>query len=341
MSTSKVTLKHFLLEHSVSEIINNNIDNQKMNVVELESTQSPIEAASILWKNNIVGAPVWDNKSKNYIGFFEMRDFLSSVIALSESVEDEAGRRSKNIMGVSMDRPNEHMVKEELLQDKDGKKWFVDADFRDKKVSYLAARNPFAHCKPDATLYDLCECLNERHCHRVPIVGDDEKCHNIVSQSVLVKFISENCPRDKLQENIKEAKIPYRKKVVSVIDTTNASDAFKLLDNKRLSGIAVVDENGKLVGNTSARDVKLAAIDEGNTAMDMDILSYLAKVRQAVLQKKERYPCCHVHEDATVEHIIAVLAKTGYHRVFVVDDNIRPIGVISVTDITTFATKDD
>mmetsp|Transcript_23288 Transcript_23288/g.48428 ORF Transcript_23288/g.48428 Transcript_23288/m.48428 type:complete len:96 (-) Transcript_23288:618-905(-) len=67
-----------------------------------------------------------------------------------------------------------------------------------------------------------------------------------------------------------------------------------------MSGIAVVDEDGMLVGNTSARDIKFAALDEGRTAMDTDILSYLASVRQATPQKKERYPSCHVHEDSTV-----------------------------------------
>mmetsp|Transcript_23291 Transcript_23291/g.48436 ORF Transcript_23291/g.48436 Transcript_23291/m.48436 type:complete len:107 (-) Transcript_23291:347-667(-) len=104
-----------------------------------------------------------------------------------------------------------------------------------------------------------------------------------------------------------------------------------------MSGIAVVDEDGMLVGNTSARDIKFAALDEGRTAMDTDILSYLASVRQATPQKKERYPSCHVHEDSTIGHVINLLAKTGYHRVFVVDKDIKPVGVISVADIVKFA----
>jgi len=345
-------LKQFLLEHKASEIgttINN--------VVELESTLHPMAAAEILWKNNLVGAPVWDSKAAKYIGFFEMRDILSAVVASAKyEGEDKNNNGDEDHTTVNMNRYNEHMVKElppvtnknfpninapaaaaAAAADSTIKKNYADVYPSDKTVSYFAARNHFAFCTPDATLADLCLCLNQKNCHRVPIIGEDGKCHNIISQTALIKFIADNCPREKLQQTIQEAAIPYKKNVVSIIDTANASDAFTLLDNKRLSGIAVVDEDRKLIGNTSARDIKLAAIDEGKTAMDTDILSYLAKVRQSVPQRKERYPSCHVHEDATVAHVIELLRKTGYHRVFIVDEDIRPIGVISVTDISTYA----
>lgn len=206
-----------------------------------------------------------------------------------------------------------------------------------KTISYLAKRNHFVYCESHATLKDVCECLIQQSCHRVPVLNNNLKCQNIITQIVLIRFIAKNYPLENLQQSIKDASISYLKEVIMIRDDAPASDAFKLLDDKRLSGIAVVDEEGKLVGNTSARDIKLAAIDEGKTAIEMDILSYLTKVRQAVPRKKERYPCCHIHENATVAHVIDLLAKTGYHRVFVVDEKMCPIGVISVTDITKFA----
>mmetsp|Transcript_2697 Transcript_2697/g.3900 ORF Transcript_2697/g.3900 Transcript_2697/m.3900 type:complete len:346 (-) Transcript_2697:2463-3500(-) len=328
-SKSALTLRAFVYDHNVNEI-ETTTNNQQSNVVELDSSLPPIEAAKILWEKNIVGAPVWDDSAKKYVGFFEMRDILSSVIANAKAEKEEEETNS-------VDRYNERMVKELNITDKNGKKLFADVKPSDLTISYLAARNQFVFCNDDAKLNEVCECLMKKHCHRVPILDRDGKCKNIISQSQLIKFISRNCNHDSLQDTIREAGIPYMKDVVSVLDTVDASEAFTLLDNKRLSGIAVIDDDGKLVGNTSARDIKLAAVDEGRTAMDTDILSYLAKVRQAVPQKKERYPSCHVHEDATVAHVIDLLAKTGYHRVFVVDENVHPIGVISVTDITTFA----
>jgi len=133
-----------------------------------------------------------------------------------------------------------------------------------------------------------------------------------------------------------DAGLEYKKDVVNIVDTASASDAFELLDSKRLSGIAVVDEDGKLIGNTSARDIKNAVMDAGRTNMELDILSYLAHVRQSQLMLNDKYPSCHVHEDATVAHVVNLLAKTGYHRVFVVDEDMKPVGVVSFADIIKF-----
>jgi len=255
-----------------------------------------------------------------------------------------------------------------------GKEKLVDVSSDDMTISYLAARNPFVSVSESCSLADVCAALVEKHCHRVPIVDEESgKCTNIISQSVLVKYLAKNgkfairslitgihfnsyfqllttlrifitylyiciaVPREDLSETLDEAGLAYKKDVVSIVDTAEASEAFVLLDDKRLSGIAVVDEDGMLVGNTSARDIKMAALDEGKIPMDTDILSYLAKVRQATPQKKERYPSCHVHTDASVAHVIGLLAKTGYHRVFVVDADQMPVGVVSVADIVKFA----
>mmetsp|Transcript_33227 Transcript_33227/g.61191 ORF Transcript_33227/g.61191 Transcript_33227/m.61191 type:complete len:349 (-) Transcript_33227:170-1216(-) len=310
-------------------------------VVELNSNDETIEAAKTLWEHNILGAPVWDESKGKYVGFFDMRDILSAVISvMTEAGAEEGGGGGEK--GALFSKYNERMVRELSALGGDEAKNAKCEEGKDiPHVSYLAARNPFVHVGPDSTLEEMCRALAERKCHRVPILNGDGggKCQGIVSQSALVKFLSKNVDKDDLQETLDEAGLPYRKDVVSVLEDASATDAFRLLDSHRLSGIAVIDEEGKLVGNTSARDIKLAALDEGRTSLkDTDILSYLARVRQSTASKKERYPSCHVHaKDSTVGHVVHLLAKTGYHRVFVVDEDIKPVGVISVADILKFA----
>jgi CBS domain-containing protein len=319
MSQAAIALNAVLANHKASEL------SSGKGIIELSSKVAPIEAARVLWANNILGVPVWDETAKKYIGFFDMRDILSCVIAAAKADKDDKFQTYmvKELSKLGITKSNDN-----LMEDTPD----------DMTVSYLAARNPFVSCKPDATLADLCAALTEQqHLHNIPIVDDSGKCLYLVSQSALIKFLSEKTPQGELQGTLDEAGLPYRRDVVSIVDSADASDAFTLLDSKRLSGIAVVDEDGVLVGNTSARDIKFAALDEGRTAMDMDILSYLATVRQATPAKKERYPSCHVHEDSTVAHVINLLAKTGYHRVFVVDKDVKPVGVVSVSDVVKFA----
>lgn len=66
------------------------------------------------------------------------------------------------------------------------------------------------------------------------------------------------------------------------------------------------------------------------------VMSYLSAVRQEDPTKEAKYPSSHVKESSTLGHAIKLLAKTGYHRVFVVDPELKPVGVVSVTDVVDF-----
>lgn len=313
-------------------------------VIVIDSKMTPLEAATLLWENNIMGAPVYDEATKTYVGMFDTRDILSCVTAAHREFLTLGGHHKP---GEDTTMPHDveahHKTQRELIA-----KALQDIKIDTKPpspgavtVSYLAARNPMV--KPvtkDTPLLEICKVMGGRHKHRVPITEEDASgtpvCTGIISQSGLVVFIASKCPQGSMDEKMTDAGLGFKKDVVEIVDTESAACAFELLDSKRLSGIAVVDEDGKLIGNTSARDVKIAVMDEGRTGMDIDILSYLAKVRQSQLIKNDKYPSCHIHEDATVRQVVNLLAKTGFHRVFVVDENIKPTGVVSFADIINF-----
>lgn len=300
-NSSLPNLATILLQTKASEIP---FANQA--VVELLVGMTPLESAKVLWENKILGAPVWDQDKSCYVGFFDMRDLLSTV----------------------------------LLSEKEGDTWLPSH----LTTSYLAARNPFVPlCNLDSSLLQVCEALCQKDAHRVPLVDPHTKrCVRILSQSAIVKFLAqqvtivEQFPA--LDQTLNQAKFPYKKPVVQAADTASAREVFTLLEKRRLSGIAIVDEEtGKHIGNTSAVDIKLAVrLDAAVAAnMDMDILSYLSAVRQE--QAHDLYPAAHIAESSTVGHALKLLAKTGFHRFFVVDDQSRcPVGVISVTDMVQF-----
>jgi 5'-AMP-activated protein kinase regulatory gamma subunit len=315
---TRAQLRQLLESKRVSEI-----STAVEKVIEVTVEMTPVEAAKQLWNHKILGAPVYDEKHKKYVGFFDMRDLLSSVVA-SHKAQQESNDVKKTQW--FLEQPNNPHQKSGFT------------------VSYLAARNPFVCLTNDATLKDVCKTFVSRRCHRVPIVdGQTGRCINILSQSALVKFLAEHAAdseelKSKFDETLEQAGFPYKKEVAAAPVTATASDVFELMDSKRMSGIALTDhENGALVGNTSAADIKLAvSVEEGETAdLSLDIMSYLSAVRQEQTMEA-KYPNTHVKESSTVGRAIKLLAKTGYHRVFVVDDDMKPVGVISVTDVVKF-----
>jgi len=316
-------------------------------VIVIDSKMTPLEAATLLWENNVMGAPVYDADTKTYIGMFDARDILSCVTAAHREFINMGGHHKP---GEDIPLPHDvelhHKTQSELMAKA---LQHIKIDTKPPSpgavtVTYLAARNPMVPLffTKDDSLLDICKVLADRHKHRVIITDSasgSHACSGIISQSGLVAFIASKCPAESLDEKMADAGLSYRKEVVKIADDASAASAFELLDSKRLSGIAVVDEDGKLIGNTSARDIKNAVMDAGRTGMDLDILSYLAHVRQSQVVKNDKYPSCHVHEDATVGHVVNVLAKTGFHRVFVVDEGMKPIGVVSFADIINFFIK--
>ena len=180
-----------------------------------------------------------------------------------------------------------------------------------------------------------------------------------------------------LSQTLEEAGLSYAKDVVSVRDTATASEAFGMLVSKGVSGLAVIDEDGRIVESTSAKGIKKAALDKERTDMHTSIIDYLSKVRagnesmdasvaSSVSAKdasssrddngtggnsdgRDEYhqpdrssrrplvPPIHAKQGATVGTILSTLALTGQHRVFITDNDMRPVGVVSVSDVLNFA----
>ncbi|KAL7489718.1 hypothetical protein ACHAW6_015403 [Cyclotella cf. meneghiniana] len=335
---------NFTAEKKAKELLKHNTppkpdEQDQPAVIVIDSKMTPLEASKILWSKDIMGAPVYDAKTKSYVGMFDVRDILSCVTSAHREYLAMLGRHTP---GEDTPLPHEmdaHRKAQGELMAKAIQNIKINTTPPAPgaiTVSYLAARNPMKIHSKEENLVEICKDLEKRGTHRVAIMDNSSgspACTGIISQSGLVDFIFHKCPPGSLEEKISDAGIPYKKDVAKISEEATAADAFELLDSKRLSGIAVVDEDGVLIGNTSARDIKHAVIDGGKTGMDMDIISYLAQVRQSQIRRNERFPSCHIYEDATVGHVVGVLAKTGYHRVFVVDADKKPIGVVSFADV--------
>jgi 5'-AMP-activated protein kinase regulatory gamma subunit len=122
--------------------------------------------------------------------------------------------------------------------------------------------------------------------------------------------------------------------VLSVKKSTIAIDVFRMMDQNKRSGVAVVDEAGMLVGNTSGADLKLFINTPSMSVLQIPIVQFLNQIRNQNIDIT--VPVITVIPEDTFAHVIGKLAATRVHRVFVVDPKFHPTKVISITDVLRF-----
>lgn len=143
---------------------------------------------------------------------------------------------------------------------------FLSKTARD--VVELSSRNWWNEVYENTPVIELVKLLSSPNLHRVAVLNEQKKVCNIVSQMDLLVFIYNN------RENFPLLREPVstwnKERTVESIEwnsalaegkgvhcKTDAKLAFKKIWESEVTGIAVLDDDGKLVGNISASDLKV------------------------------------------------------------------------------------
>ncbi|KND02960.1 uncharacterized protein SPPG_02036 [Spizellomyces punctatus DAOM BR117] len=121
-----------------------------------------------------------------------------------------------------------------------------------------------------------------------------------------------------------------QKHVVTMRDRDTAIQGFAILREKKVAALPVVNDNGLIVANLSASDLR-GITRIGLTELEKPVLEYL-KSKSSTGQIKTPVVCTPDH---TLRDIIGFLVGNHIHRVWVVEtlEDLRPIGVVSQSDI--------
>jgi len=337
-----------LKAHTVDEL------NATKQIIELDtSVHTPMSGFQLLLKNDILSAPVWDPPSSSYIGWLDIRDLVSSIM-FALKTHQRARSKSTNVE-VQLPLPgsppsaeaaaviNEEIRSEAAFHAKD---WDEHAEKSmakkfsgaEPRLEYLARRNPFHTITNETTLYEAAKQLSGR-IHRLAVLGENQRVVKIISQIQLIHFLSDhlNVVAENAAQTIEETSLGLRD-VICARGDRPALEAFLEMDNHQLSGVAVVLRDGTIAGNTSSRDLRYFLLDRGALSVNMNLLDYLAAIRQKDVTAADRAPVCSVGPSGTISRAIGLLAATEYHRVYIVDQRHKPIGVISLTDILKYVT---
>ncbi len=163
--------------------------------------------------------------------------------------------------------------------------------------------------------------------HRVPIVNATNQLVTVVTQTSFVEFISKNVQLlgSKSKQTLGEMTAAWVP-LLSVSEDDELLDAFNILRTARVGGVAVLNEQGSLVGNISARDIKRLNADLSN-------LGTLYKpVKNALPDPWISEAVYCLHSD-TLQRAIEIVVQKKIHRVYIVDEQLKPTGVLTLSDI--------
>lgn len=118
--------------------------------------------------------------------------------------------------------------------------------------------------------------------------------------------------------------------VVTLTPDRSMMKASKLMKDKNISRLPIVDESGKLVGIVSDRDIKDASPSKATT-LDMHELYYLlSDIKLKDIMTKN--PMTITAED-TVEKAAVIMLENSFGGLPVVDENKKLVGIITDTDV--------
>eukprot|EP00009_Paramoeba_aestuarina_P006754 CAMPEP_0201523648 /NCGR_PEP_ID=MMETSP0161_2-20130828/20684_1 /ASSEMBLY_ACC=CAM_ASM_000251 /TAXON_ID=180227 /ORGANISM="Neoparamoeba aestuarina, Strain SoJaBio B1-5/56/2" /LENGTH=309 /DNA_ID=CAMNT_0047922833 /DNA_START=67 /DNA_END=996 /DNA_ORIENTATION=+ len=169
--------------------------------------------------------------------------------------------------------------------------------------------------------------------HRICIVDSSGTPKHSFSQSDMAKLLSEELKKSHSKaisaKSIKELGLGCWSTPVTCGEKDTVLKALEILSDKKISALAVVKENGTLSANFSATDL-VGLYRKQLPDLLMPVNDYLTKYSE-----KATNPVT-IRHDTSLLQAVQTMAEEKIHRVWVIDDDFKPVGVVSLTDVAGF-----
>lgn len=305
-----MSAKIFLQKLAIKDLLEEDKD---FDLIQVPSNSTVIEVLRILGKYNISAVPVVDMNTNQVLGGIDLIDILCFAAAkMSETLPELVNIESSEFA---------HQTVKEILN--------------------FSGRNAWNDLSYKAPITEVLEILSKPDIHRVAVTNEQIDTIGLITQYGLIKFIHKN--KDKYPEALKKTVSDIwgekHQEVQSINISSFVMEALKIMRFKSVSGLAIVDDDGRLVGNISAGDLKniITSTLEG---LREDLHSQIQTFKniptdgdKRVLANLPRFDPITVTTHSTLEYILQLIVSHHIHRVYVVDTDKKPIRVISLCDV--------
>lgn len=264
-------------------------------------------ALNILLQNSIVSAPLWSSKTSKFAGLLTASDFLYIIQYASNHPEQSANLSNTLTLDGLAD------------------------------IGSMSNSSALDTCSiyPFRSLYEACVKMINSSARRIPLIDKDEETNREIVVSVLtqyriLKFVSMNCRETRfLLQPLHEINIGTmsNSNLCHARLNTPIGDVINLMIQHHIRAVPILDDDNKLINVYEAVD--LLPLIKGGVHADLSV-----SVGEALLKRSEDFEgvyTCTLNDSLFV--VLETIRKSRLHRLFVLDNEGKLLGVMTLGDI--------
>ena len=298
----------------------------------LKTTDRVWDAVRLMLTRHVSSVAVF-NEEKNYFdGFVDVSDISTIIFMLNFA---------KELSGALANEPTWSKFAQTELK--------VLEKSTVAEMVNVSGRDPWQEVAFHATGRALLQCLVPRAARRVAVKdAGNAGLEGVVSQWDAVRFLQRQLTHRHwfattpfasiVPSSMQQSRISQ--KLISISESSSAFEAFTAITEQNVSGAAVVDSSGRLVGVLSASDFLRSRRDDTGHNFDgffddlkSPLTEYLNLRNRYFPGEYSRHPITIDPKKDAVMDVLQKFTSNHVHRLFVVDEKNRPVGVWSLGDI--------
>jgi len=251
--------------------------------------------------NGVRAAPLWDSKRQQFVGMLTITDFIKILQMYYTSPS------------VTMEELEEHKLD----------------TWRNVLRNQVM---PLVSISPDASLFDAIRTLIHNRIHRLPVIDPDTgNVLYILTHKRILRFLFlyiNDLPKPSyMNKTLNELKIGTYDNIETAVEDTSIILALKKFVERRVSALPIIDPEGRLVDIYAKFDVINLAAEKTYNNLDVSL-------KKANEHRNEWFEGVHKCKlDETLQTIMERIVRAEVHRLVVVDDEDKVIGIISLSDL--------
>eukprot|EP00047_Mylnosiga_fluctuans_P005668 m.241914 g.241914 ORF g.241914 m.241914 type:complete len:611 (+) comp13933_c0_seq1:113-1945(+) len=302
IASSRQVFRQFLQQHTCYDMMPTS-----GKIVVFDVSLLVKKAFFALVQHSLRSAPLWDSRRQQFVGMITITDFINIL------------RQSYRSPYVTMDELEQHRI----------------ITWRELNQTYRPEN--LISIDPMATLYDAVRMLIDGKIHRLPVIdGASGNVLNILTHKRILMFLHANLPSTlslpMLDIPIGTLGLGTTRNIAAITKETPLIVALNIFVERRVSALPIVDDKGVVVDIYAKFDAINLARERTYNNLDITV--------EVALSHRVDFDCVQTCRMAdSLGLIINKMADRRLHRLVIVDDGQRLVGILSLSDVLSFLVR--